>query len=315
MYDLQGSKQLLSQNDPIAAEQMNYQQQLTELQTLNEQKLLSDQRYLELKGQAERTHLEEMRALQEANFRAASLGNELLLSSIDSLAQSGTQALSGLLSGTSNLKDAMGSIAQTILGTVIGAFVQMAANWVKQKLIMTAADQAAAAGATASTVTQAGLIGAAWAGPAALASLATLGINSIPATAAITSTTAAAVLANKAGAVTGGLRNGGLTVPGGMYRVNEGGAPEIFTGGNGQQYLLPNKRGQVVSNADATGGGAAAPIVNINNYGSGTQASGSAKFNEADRRWVVDVIVQDMQANGATGRTTNQITGTRRQGQ
>ena len=36
-----------------------------------------------------------------------------------------------------------------------------------------------------------------------------------------------------------------------MYRVNEGGKPEIFNAANGQQYMMPNQRGEVVSNRDA----------------------------------------------------------------
>lgn len=52
-----------------------------------------------------------------------------------------------------------------------------------------------------------------------------------------------------------------------MYRVNENGAPEVFNAANGRQYMIPNQRGEVVSNRDATapgGGGMTeyAPTVN-----------------------------------------------------
>ena len=113
----------------------------------------------------------------------------------------------------------------------------------------------------------------------------------------------------------GARQYGGPTSAGGMYRVNETGAPEIFNAANGRQYMMPNQRGEVVSNKDATsgGGGSSAPIVNVNNYSS-QQANASAKFSEADRAWVVDVVVGDMQGGGKTAQTTNQITGTQRAG-
>ncbi|MNC54762.1 hypothetical protein D3C75_1042580 [compost metagenome] len=109
---------------------------------------------------------------------------------------------------------------------------------------------------------------------------------------------------------------GGPVQANGMYRVNETGAPEIFNAANGRQYMMPNARGEVVSNKDATSGGGgtgAAPIVNVNNYGNDS-AKASAKFSEADRRWVIDVIVGDGMGDGKTGRMINQLSGTRRQG-
>jgi TP901 family phage tail tape measure protein len=45
---------------------------------------------------------------------------------------------------------------------------------------------------------------------------------------------------------------GGPVQASGMYRVNETGAPEIFNAANGRQYMMPNTRGEVVSNKDAT---------------------------------------------------------------
>jgi hypothetical protein len=79
--------------------------------------------------------------------------------------------------------------------------------------------------------------------------------------------------------------------------------------------MMPNSRGDVVSNKDATGGGSAgaAPVINVHNY-SGQQATSTAKFSEADRRWVIDTIVGDMMGDGKTGRAVNQTTGTRKQG-
>ena len=49
-----------------------------------------------------------------------------------------------------------------------------------------------------------------------------------------------------------------------MYPVNEGGAPEMLTVG-AKQYLMPNARGEVVSNSDATGGSGGITFIVNNN--------------------------------------------------
>lgn len=332
LYDARGAQQALAAADPIAAQQQNYDEQLKQLQTLNDQKLLSDTRYLELKHQAEVANAEQMRVLQEENFKAASLGNELLLGSIDALSQSATQGIAGVLSGTGNLQAALGGIANTVLNTVVGAFVQMGADWVKQQIMMQAAavatTNAQTAGIATVAATQAGATAsiaatttstAATTGSAVASSMApAAGLSSIASFGGAAVIGGAALLATMllAKSFGGGRRAGGAVAPGSVYRVNEGGAPEIFTAG-GQQYMIPNQRGQVVSNKDATaagsGQGAQAPIVNINNYG-GSPASASSKWSEADRRFIIDVVVGDMQSNGRTGQTANQITGTKRVG-
>lgn len=332
LYDLKGARSALAQADPIAAQQMNYEDQLKQLQDLNNQKLLSDQRYLELKHQAEVANAEQMRMLQEENFKAASLGNELMLSSIDALAASGGQALAGLAAGTSSWQEALGGIAQTVLGTVTGAFSQMAADWIKQQIMMQGAAAATTAtqqaGIAAVATTQAGATAsiaatttatAATTGTAVATSMApAAGLSSIASFGGAAVIGGAALLATMllAKSFGGGRRAGGAVNPGSVYRVNEGGAPEIFTAG-GQQYMIPNQRGEVVSNKNAQaggeGGGAMAPIVNVNNY-SGQGATATSKWSEADRRFIIDVTVGDVQANGKLGQSINQVTGTKRAG-
>lgn len=125
----------------------------------------------------------------------------------------------------------------------------------------------------------------------------------------------ASLVGNIASVAAPGRAIGGPVQADGMYRINETGAPEIFNASNGRQYMMPNSRGEVVSNKDATsgGGGSAAPIVNVNNY-SGQAATSTSKFSEADRAWVIDVVVGDGMGDGKTGRMINSLTGTRRQG-
>jgi tape measure domain-containing protein len=313
LYDLnqaQANKALLGQVDPAAGAQQGLEKQLKDLDTLKQAKMLSDQDYLTFKEQAETEYNARMMEIETQRFAAQSAGNQALIDGLDALGQAGTQAFAGLLSGTMSLQDALGNIANTVLNAVIGSFVQAGIEWVKQQIVMASVGQATAAAATAASVGQAAIVSAAWAPAAAFSALASFGANAAPAAAALSTTTALA----SGLSIAGGRALGGPVQANGMYRVNETGAPEIFNAANGRQYMMPNSRGDVVSNKDATSGGsAAAPIVNVNNYGN-DKATASAKFSEADRKWVVDVIVGDMMGDGRTGRATNQLTGTRRQG-
>lgn len=112
----------------------------------------------------------------------------------------------------------------------------------------------------------------------------------------------------------GGRLNGGPVQSNNMYRINENGAPEVFNAANGRQYMLPNTRGEVVSNADATGDEGVMPtvIVNVENNGSGTTASATSRTE--DRKVIIDVVVSDIMSGGRIATTVNQITGTRRAG-
>jgi len=50
----------------------------------------------------------------------------------------------------------------------------------------------------------------------------------------------------------GGRQYGGPVSANTMHRVNENGKPEIFNAANGRQYMIPNQRGEVVSNRNAS---------------------------------------------------------------
>jgi len=51
----------------------------------------------------------------------------------------------------------------------------------------------------------------------------------------------------------GGREHGGPVNANSMYRVGEGGKPEIFKASNGSQYMIPGDRGKVISNSDLGG--------------------------------------------------------------
>ena len=322
------NRQLLAQMDPMAAESQGFAEEMKNLELLNAEKLLSNERFLELKAQAETAHLANMAALQEENFRAQSAGNEVMMSAFDALGASGAQAISGILSGTMSLQDALGNIANTVFNTVIGSFTQMGMEWVKQEIIKRTATKAteaaqvagmgavatAQAGTTAAmaatTTTTAAATGTAVAGsmaPAAgLSSIASFGGAAVIGGSALLATM---LLAKSFG---GGRKYGGGVNADQMYQVNEGGAPEIFNATNGKQYMMPNTRGEVISNADATkGGGGGSTEVHIHNY---TGANVTQTSKQMDSKQVIEIIVGDIANGGPTGRAVNDITGTKRPG-
>ena len=97
----------------------------------------------------------------------------------------------------------------------------------------------------------------------------------IPAMATVAAQTASIVSTISGTSYGGGRQYGGSVSPGKGYRINENGAPEILNTASGQQYLLPNSRGQVVSNKEASGGDSR-PVnisVVIQNAPPGTSAS------------------------------------------
>lgn len=73
-----------------------------------------------------------------------------------------------------------------------------------------------------------------------------------------------AVISNLRGVTFGGGRQyGGAVSADSLYRVNETGAPEMFTASNGRQYMMPNTKGEVTA-ANKLGGGGGNVI--IHNY-------------------------------------------------
>lgn len=65
----------------------------------------------------------------------------------------------------------------------------------------------------------------------------------------------------------GGREHGGPVSASSMYRVGEGGKPEIFKASNGSQYMIPGNNGRVISNRDIGGGGGAfnySPVIQVN---------------------------------------------------
>lgn len=237
--------------DAAVGAQSTFDEEMAELKRLNEAKIIEDQRYLELKTQMETAHAENMRRIEEERFAAQSRANQLLIDSLNEMQSAGTNAITGLLAGTNSLTDAMQQLGDGIVRHAVDALVEMGVQHVKSIVMGQMAEKAAAASSIATAASTGAAITASYAPAAAAASVATMG----GAATAGYSAMAAAVPA-MIGTLAGGRLHGGPVSADGMYRINENGRPEVFNAANGQQFMLPNTRGEVVSNRNATGGGA-----------------------------------------------------------
>lgn len=287
---VEANKQLLGQMDPIAGEDQRYQTELENLKKLNEAKLLEDQRYLELKAQAEKQHDATMKQLEEERFRRQAAGNEMIMATLDQVQQAGTNALTGLITGANNGADAMRQLAGAMLNQVVGALVKVGIEQAKN-FIMGQAQQAAAATTAAAT---GAAMASAYAPAAAAASVASFGGA---ATAGLTAM--AAAIPAMLGMFAGGRQYGGPVGAGGMYRINENGAPEVFQAANGRQYMLPNTRGEVISNGDATAQGS--PQISLQIINNGPPVSATATMDGNNLRVTLDAVEQDFANKVSSG--------------
>ncbi|HEJ5374351.1 TPA: tape measure protein [Pseudomonas aeruginosa] len=286
---VEANKQLLGQMDPIAGEDQRYQTELENLKKLNEAKLLEDQRYLELKTQAEQQHDATMKQLEEERFRRQAAGNEMVMATLDQVQQAGTNALTGLITGANNGADAMRQLAGAMLNQVVGALVKVGIEQAKN-FIMGKSMQATA---TAQGIAQAGALAGAYAPAAAAAAVASFGGAATAGLAAM----AAAIPAMLG--LFGGRQYGGGVQANGLYRINENGAPEVFQAANGRQYMLPNTRGEVISNGDASAQGS--PQISLQIINNGPPVSATATMDGNNLRVTLDAVEQDFANKVSSG--------------
>lgn len=264
------------------------------------------------------TEIEQTRAAIEAQYRQQrmdamwaewqqqSLGAQLFGTALDSAMSTASNSITGLLTGTMSVQDAMRSLGSTVLNSLVNSFVEMGVQWVKSAVMgqtaqvaatatTTAAQTAGLATTTAASTAAAATTTAAWTPAAIVASIGSFG-----GAAAIG---VGAVLGALAMGIAGKRKNGGPVSAGSMYEVGENGLPEIFQASNGRQYMIPGNDGSVISNKDLTGGGSGLIINNnVYNSSSGATATTSARDN-GDGSVTIETIVSDIENNGPIGQS------------
>ena len=249
-----------------------------------------------------------------AEWQQQSLGAQLFGTALDSAMSTASNSITGLLTGTMSVQDAMRSLGSTVLNSLVNSFVEMGVQWVKSAVMgqtaqvaatatTTAAQTAGLATTTAASTAAAATTTAAWTPAAIVASIGSFG-----GAAAIG---VGAVLGALAMGIAGKRKNGGSVSAGSMYEVGENGLPEIFQASNGRQYMIPGNDGSVISNKDLTGGSGGVVVYNnvINN--SSAQVSSSARDN-GDGSVTIETIVSDIENNGPIGQSISRNYSTNR---
>lgn len=302
-------QQLVNENNQKLALMQQYQQQEQAILQQSYQKgkinydqfvaakAATDAQYLALKTAQENQFNEQMTAAQWQLLSQQGLGYEMLTSAVDAFSGNASNALTGLITGTMSAQDAMRSLGNTMLNSVVNALVQVGVEALKNFII----GQTLGAAATAAGASQAAILATAWAPAAAMASLASFGANSVPAMTGIASTVGLA----QGLALTGMRYNGGPVNAGGLYQVGERGKPEIYQASTGKQYMIPGDNGKVISNKDMQGGSGV--IINniVQNYTSATVDSQGTV--NSDGSITLTTIVADLNNGGpiSQGITSN----------
>ncbi|HGN0490307.1 TPA: hypothetical protein ACKRJC_003516, partial [Proteus mirabilis] len=229
------------QYDPIQALANEHAKKLEMIRQFETEKGAITQRGLELMNAANTQYEQERLNAQWEIWRNQSQANQFLADGLDALGQRSTNVLTGLLTGTQSLNDAFRNVALTIVDQAIGALVQMGMQQVKNMVTESAMRKASNAQAIAEATTTGAAITNAMAPAAATTSIATMGSAATWGMAAMATAIPAMI------ALAGARKNGGPVNAGSMYRVGEGGKPEIFKASNGSQYMIPGDNGRVIS--------------------------------------------------------------------
>lgn len=251
-------------------------------------KQITDAQYLQIRTAQEKQFNEQQTAAQWQMLSQQSLGFDMLTSAVDAMAGSASNAITGLLTGTMTAADAMRSLGNTILNSVVNSIVQTGVEMLKNFII----GKTMGAAAAAASMGEAAIVASAWAPAAAFVSLATMGGNAAPANASLVGTTGLASTL----AIAGARKNGGPVDAGSMYRVGEGGKPEIFKANNGRQYMIPGDNGKVISNKDMQSGGMNVNVV-FNDYSSGGHKF-DAQTSQDGNTLTIQAFIMDMDNKG-----------------
>ncbi|MBT0442321.1 tape measure protein [Morganella morganii] len=292
-------QEMAAQVDPVQALANEHAQKLALIKDYMNQRVITEQQGLALMNAANKEYDEQRTAAQWQLLSQQSLGYDMLTSAVDSLSGNASNAITGLITQTMSWSDAARSLGNTMLNSVVNSIVQVGVEMAKNFILgQTLGVATQAANASAAVAGGAAAL-AAWTPAAIAASIATMGAASASGLGAYTAaqaTGAATSIGMKALAIAGARKDGGPVSAGEMYRVGEGGKPEIFKASNGNQYMIPGDNGKVISNRDI-GGGQVPVTVNINDYSSGGNRI-DAQARQDSNGMTIDVFIADMDNKG-----------------
>lgn len=268
----------------------------------------------------EQQYRDQRNAAMWAEWTQQNLATQAASAAFESLGNNASNALTGIITGSMTATEALQSIGNTVLNSLINTFVQMGVEWVKSAVMgstaqvaatstATAAQTAGLATTTAASSASAATTTAAWTPAALVASIGSfggavaIGLGALIAAMAI------------GGGLAGKRKNGGPVSAGSMYQVGEGGMPEIYRASTGKQYMIPGDNGSVISNRQMTSGagggsGGGGVVVNVNNY---TGADVQTQTRNENGSQVIDLFIQDVETGGPMSSTLESTYGLSRQ--
>ncbi|HEK2756494.1 TPA: tape measure protein [Proteus mirabilis] len=276
--------------DPVQQLKNEHERKLALIREFETEKGAITQRGLELMNAANTQYEQDRLNAQWEIWRNQSQANQFLADGLDALGQRSTNVLTGLLTQTQSLNDAFRNVALTIVDQAVGALVQMGMQQVKNMVTESAMRKASNAQAIAEATTTGAAITNAMAPAAATTSIATMGSAATWGMAAMATAIPAMI------ALAGARKNGGPVDAGSMYRVGEGGKPEIFKANNGRQYMIPGDNGKVISNKDMQGDGMNVNVV-FNDYSSGGHKF-DAQSSQDGNTLTIQAFIMDMDNKG-----------------
>ncbi len=292
-------QEMAAQVDPVQALENEHAQKLALIKDYMNQRVITEQQGLALMNAANKEYDEQRTAAQWQLLSQQSLGYDMITSAVDSLSGNASNAITGLITQTMSWSDAARSLGNTMLNSVVNSIVQVGVEMAKNFILgQTLGVATQAANASAAVAGGAAAL-AAWTPAAIAASIATMGAASASGLGAYTAaqaTGAATSIGMKALTIAGARKDGGPVSAGEMYRVGEGGKPEIFKASNGNQYMIPGDNGKVISNRDI-GGGQVPVTVNINDYSSGGNRI-DAQARQDSNGITIDAFITDMDSKG-----------------
>ncbi|OIK42719.1 hypothetical protein BED30_01890 [Citrobacter portucalensis] len=116
--------------DPVQQLANENARKLALIQAFEQQGLITHQNALMLRASADKEYEQARIAAQWEIFRNQSAGNEALAASFDALAGNASNALTGIITRSMSASDALLSIDNTVLNSLINTFVQMDVEWV-----------------------------------------------------------------------------------------------------------------------------------------------------------------------------------------
>ena len=201
--------------------------------------------------------------------------------------------LTSVIMGAKTLKEAFADIASTILESVIQAIIQMGVRWAATTMMNSMLGKATAAESTATAAATGASITASMAPAAATTSLATMGSNTISASAGMLAF--GAVMAAMLGALLAGAFDNGGYIPDGKLGIVGEYGPEII---QGPVAVTGRKTTESILSSAASNGSAGGNVVSIQvdvdvtNNGSSTNVSSQGGIQESEFKAMGDQMAR-----------------------